>query len=139
VAKFTVIRAGNLGAKVVRHLLQTVADPKHGKTLGGEELPHTLAQVRRTLLVDRRWSARKDDALDIDVVDLRREIFSRHRACVQLAVHFRLTHAPRDQVRVLRAKVDWVAAAAVRRGREGEERREEWERVERGDGGDVRI
>jgi hypothetical protein len=85
-------------AELLRHRLHAVADAEHRHA----ELEGRLRRARRRLLVGGHVAAGQDDAL-------RRELA--HEGVgdvvgVDLAIHLRLAHAARDQLRVLRPEIE---------------------------------
>ncbi|KAI3482194.1 hypothetical protein L1887_55164 [Cichorium endivia] len=97
VAVLALVVRVHLAAVVPGDLLEAVADAEHGHA-GGEDV---RVDARRHLVVHRVGRAGEDDALGLPV-----EVLDLLRAGEHLAVHVELTASSRDQMRVLRSKVE---------------------------------
>ena len=105
----------DLAAELHRHREHAVADAEHGNA----ELEHRVGRAQLVLLVGRSVAARQDDPLRRELADERIADVVR----MDLAVHVRLAHAPRDQLRDLRAEVeDQDLVVHVRSGAESRRR-----------------
>ena len=93
-------RAGlrDLAAEIARDELRAVTDAEQRNA----RVVDRGIDRRRAVDVHRRGTAREDDRLRL----AREHLRDRHRPRHDLAVHVRLAHAPRDQLRVLRPEVD---------------------------------
>ena len=105
-AKLAVIAGLHLALEVPRDLLEAVADAEDRHAVR----PDSGVHVGGALLVHRVGAAREDDALGLEL-----EIGKLDRAGLELAVHAELTHAARDQVRVLGPKVQNEDSVVQRR------------------------
>jgi hypothetical protein len=91
-------RVGDLAAELLGHHLEAVADAERRHA----ELQHAGIERGRPGLVDRRRTAGEDDRDGVLGLDLGRGDGVRH----DLAVHTRLAHPTRDELRVLGSEVD---------------------------------
>ncbi len=85
-------------AELLRHRLHAVADAEHGNA----ELEHDSRRTRRLRIRDRLGTAGQDDALRLEGADF----VVRDVPGQDLAVHAHFAHAPRDELRVLRAEIE---------------------------------
>ncbi len=98
VAELAHRRALDRPAELRGHRLHAVADPKHRHA----KIPDHPGRPRCGRVVDRGRAAGQDDAARLELADEAVGDVVR----VQLAVHVRLAHAPRDQLGVLRAEIE---------------------------------
>ena len=88
----------DLAAESLRHQLVAVADAEHRNT----EVEDRRVNLRASRLVDARRTTRKDDARGVP----RSQFCRRQIVRDDLGIDVRLTYAPGDELRVLRAQVD---------------------------------
>ncbi len=98
VAELATRGTADRAAEHVRHQLHAVANAERGDA----KLEHRRVRPGRSGIPDRARSARKDDARGAPPRDVRR----RRRRRQNFGIHRQFTQAPRNQLRVLRAKIE---------------------------------
>ncbi len=91
-------RRVNLSAERMGQGLHSITDPKDGQTCFEDE----ILNIGRALFIHRLGSTRKDESLGLD----RKDLFHRRVPGEQLAIDLRLTHTPRNDLRILRTEIE---------------------------------
>ncbi len=129
IAELAHLAGFHLPAQLRGHGLHAVADAEHGNT----QLEHRLRRARRLLLRDRGVAAGKDDSPRIERAHEIRVNVMR----MELAVHARFPHPPRDQLSDLGAEIEdeYPVQGGILRARKAERRRS----AARGSGGQLGL